>query len=96
VASAVAIAASTIAPTDLLFCFEKRGVLRDVEDEASVIAEITPESYANLRSEGVINKGMLPKIDNAFAAIRAGVRSVIIKHSDELLAESGTIIKTEI
>ncbi|MBQ5753374.1 MAG: acetylglutamate kinase [Alistipes sp.] len=96
VASAVAIAASTIVPTDLLFCFEKRGVLRDVEDEASVIAEITPESYANLRSEGVINKGMLPKIDNAFAAIRAGVRSVIIKHSDELLAESGTIIKTDI
>ena len=93
VASAVAIAASTLATTELVFCFEKQGVLRDVEDESSVIAEIRPESYATLREEGVIYKGMLPKIDNAFAAVRAGVNSVTIKHSDNLLSQSGTTIK---
>ena len=63
VASAVAVAASRIAPTQLVFCFEKAGVLRDVEDERSVIAEITPDTYAALRAEGAISAGMLPKID---------------------------------
>ena len=93
VASAVAVAASTIAPTSLLFCFEKTGVLRNVDDEASVIDEIRPDNYASLRAEGAISKGMIPKIDNAFAAIDAGVYSVIIKHSDALLQESGTTVK---
>lgn len=93
VASAVAVAASTIAPTSLLFCFEKSGVLRNVDDESSVIDEIRPDNYALLRAEGAISKGMIPKIDNAFAAIDAGVYSVIIKHSDALLQESGTTVK---
>ena len=93
VASAVAVAASTIAPTSLLFCFEKSGVLRNVDDEASVIDEIRPDNYASLRAEGAISKGMIPKIDNAFAAIDAGVYSVIIKHSDARLQESGTTVK---
>lgn len=93
VASAVAVAASRIAPTSLLFCFEKAGVLRNVDDESSVISEIRPDNYASLRAEGAINKGMIPKIDNAFAAIDAGVQSVIIKHSDALLQESGTTVK---
>lgn len=93
VASAVAVAASRIAPTSLLFCFEKAGVLRNVDDESSVIDEIRPDNYASLRAEGAINKGMIPKIDNAFAAIDAGVQSVIIKHSDALLQESGTTVK---
>ena len=93
VASAVAVAASRIAPTSLLFCFEKAGVLRNVDDESSIIDEIRPDNYASLRAEGAINKGMIPKIDNAFAAIDAGVQSVIIKHSDALLQESGTTVK---
>lgn len=93
VASAVAVAASRIAPTRLVFCFEKAGVLRDVEDEGSVIAEITPGTYAALRAEGVINKGMLPKIDGAFRAIEGGVESVVIKQADDLLAQSGTTIR---
>ena len=93
VASAVAVAASRIAPTSLLFCFEKAGVLRNIDDESSVIDEIRPDNYASLRAEGAINKGMIPKIDNAFAAIDAGVQSVIIKHSDALLQESGTTVK---
>ena len=57
------------------------------------IAEITPESYAALRAGGVINKGMLPKIDGAFRAIDGGVSCVVIKRADELLSESGTTIR---
>ena len=93
VASAVAVASATIAPTYMHFCFEKLGVMRDINDEASVIKEIVPESYRELREAGVVNKGMIPKIDNAFSAVKAGVKSVTIKHSDNLLSDIGTIIK---
>ena len=93
VASAVAVAASRIAPTDMHFCFEKLGVLRDVDDPDSLIAEIHPDSYRELRESGVVNKGMIPKIDNAFCAVEKGVKSVTIKHSDNLLSNIGTIIK---
>ena len=82
VASAVAVAASRIAPTQLVFCFEKAGVLRDVEDERSVIAEITPDTYAALRAEGAISAGMLPKIDGALRAVASGVESVVIKQAE--------------
>ena len=81
VASAVAVASASIAETDLVFCFEKQGVLRDVEDDSSVISLITKADYPSLRSEGIISKGMIPKIDNAFRAIESGVSSVTIKHS---------------
>lgn len=94
VASAVAIAASKIAPSKLIFCFEKQGVLRDMEDEYSVIPLITKADYPTLRNEGVISKGMIPKIDNAFRSIDEGVASVTIKHSEALTDESaGTTIK---
>lgn len=84
VASAVAVAASTIDETNLIFCLEKQGVLRDVEDDSSVISLITKDDYPILRSEGVISKGMIPKTDNAFRAIDEGVKSVTIKHSERV------------
>ena len=94
VASAVAVAASQSAETDLVFCFEKQGVLRDVEDEDSVISLITKADYPALRNDGIISKGMIPKIDNAFRAIDEGVASVTIKHSEALCnASAGTTIK---
>ena len=94
VASAVAVAASTIAETNLIFCFEKQGVLRDVEDDSSVISLITKDDYPTLRSEGIISKGMIPKIDNAFRAIDEGVKSVTIKHSERVAdPTAGTTIK---
>ena len=94
VASAVAVASASIAPTDLVFCFEKQGVLRDVEDDSSVISLITKADYPTLRSEGIISKGMIPKIDNAFRAIESGVASVTIKHSECVAnPEAGTTIK---
>lgn len=93
VASAVACAASTLAPTRLVFCFEKPGVLRDVDDPASVIREITPSVYAALKADGTVSKGMLPKIDGAFRAIEGGVARVEIKQAGDLLADAGTVLR---
>lgn len=78
----------------LVYCFEKPGVLRDEHDDASVIPEITPELYATLRQEGVVSGGMLPKLDNAFAALDAGVGEVIITMASAVSDESaGTRIR---
>lgn len=93
VAQAVAVAASRIDTTHLHYCFEKVGVLRDVENEESLIELITAESFASLREAGVVNKGMIPKIENALRAIEAGVGSVIIQHSDNILSGRGTTIR---
>ena len=93
IASAVAIGASRIAPTELVFCFEHAGVMEDINRPDSVIPLITHEIYDSLRKAGIVNKGMIPKIDNAFAAISAGVESVTIKHSGAIACQSGTLIK---
>lgn len=92
IASSVAIGASRIEPVELIYCFEQPGVMEDIERPDSLIPLITPAVYADLRERGVVNKGMLPKIDNAFAAIDKGVTSVTIKHSDNLTKEKGTTI----
>ncbi len=93
IASAVATGVARIAPVELVYCFEQPGVMADIDRPDSVIPLITPETYARLRAEGVVSKGMIPKIDNAFAAINAGVRSVTIKHSDALNLSTGTVIR---
>ena len=74
----------------LTFCFEKAGVLRDADDESSLIPCITRESYTQLKTEGIVSGGMIPKIDNAFAAIEQGVQSVRITHASNL--QGGTVI----
>lgn len=74
----------------LTFCFEKAGVLSNPDDESSLIPRITRESYTQLKADGIISGGMIPKIDNAFAAIEHGVQSVRITHASNL--QGGTII----
>ena len=74
----------------LTFCFEKAGVLSNPDDESSLIPRITRESYSQLKTDGIISGGMIPKIDNAFAAIEHGVQSVRITHASNL--QGGTII----
>lgn len=93
IASAVATGTASLSPVELIYCFEQPGVMEDIERPDSVIPLITPDIYKRLRAEGVVSKGMIPKIDNAFAAIAAGVRSVTIKHSDALNRTSGTVIR---
>lgn len=68
----------------LVFCFEKSGVLRDENDDNSVVAKITPEVYRSLREEGIVAGGMIPKLDNAFDALASGVGSVIITKAEAL------------
>jgi acetylglutamate kinase len=84
IASAIAIAMSALYDTTLIYCFEKKGVLKDITDESSLIGEIDPLRYEDLKSDKIIHSGMLPKLDNAFAAISCGVDAVIIGHSDDL------------
>lgn len=68
----------------LVFCFEKAGVLRDENDDNSVVAKITPGVYQRLCEESVVAGGMIPKLDNAFEALSAGVESVIITKAKAL------------
>ncbi len=78
----------------LVFCFEKNGVLRDETDDDSVIAEITRSTYAELREQNIVTGGMIPKLDNAFDAIDAGVAEVVITNASSLADLSlGTHIK---
>lgn len=80
----------------LIYSFEKKGVLRDVQDEKSVIKKIDQSLYSKLKSEQAIFAGMIPKLDNAFEAINAGVNRVIIGDAtqleDLLEGKSGTVI----
>ena len=88
VAQTIAVGMSGAYDTELVYCFEKRGVLMDVDDDNSVIPEITPQRFAELKAAGVVADGMLPKLENAFRAIDNGVRSVVIC-SAEALTEPG-------
>jgi acetylglutamate kinase len=96
-ASATAVAMATLFTTRLIYCFEKKGVLSDPDDDNSVINSLNLEAYQSYKAAGVINKGMIPKLDNAFTALEQGVSSVIICHADDLaraiLKKSGTTIQ---
>jgi len=76
----------------LTFCFEKKGVLSNPEDENSVIKEISSSTYQDLKSEGIISGGMVPKLDNAFRALEAGVSKVVITEAGELGKDTGTVV----
>ena len=84
IASALAVALAKIYETTLIYCFEKKGVLQDINDEDSLIRDISPERYEQLKLEKIVSEGMLPKLDNAFAAIKNGVKEVVIGQADEL------------
>lgn len=83
----------------LVYSFEKSGVLLDANDDSTVINSINPAYYEQLKNEQKIFAGMIPKLDNAFAALRQGVRKVIIGKAEELqqliAGQSGTSIVHE-
>ena len=76
----------------LIFSFEKKGVLRNPDDDDSVIPTITREDFMKYKADGTISGGMLPKIENALAAIDAGVSRVIITLATAIDGKSGTTI----
>jgi acetylglutamate kinase len=97
IASTLAVALSKIFEVELIYCFEKKGVLENIEDENSLIKEISSNNYLQLKSAGIIVDGMIPKIDNAFDAIRKGVKKVRIMDAMELKSlNAGERVGTEI
>ncbi len=90
IAQSVAVGMSKLFDVELVYLFEKPGVLADIADESSIIPLISEANYAELKSSGKIFDGMIPKIDNALQAIDNGVAKVRI--CDTLERESGTLI----
>ena len=77
----------------LTYCFEKPGVMADADDDDSVIPTINTESYAQLKADGIVSGGMIPKLDNAFDSISSGVKRVVITHFMDIQASMGTVIE---
>ena len=77
----------------LFYCFEKNGVLCDRNDDSSVIPSLDPAGYARLKAEGRVAEGMIPKLDNAFAALRDGACGVVIRNACDLGTPGGTELK---
>jgi acetylglutamate kinase len=69
---------------DLIYSFEKAGVLMNAEDDSTVITSINQTSYKKLTEQKIIHSGMIPKLDNAFAALNKGVKKVVIGKADQL------------
>lgn len=96
-AQAIATAISSIYEVSLVYSFEKKGVLSDIQNNDSVISVINPENYASLKAGGQVNEGMIPKLDNAFEALQKGVNRVIIGDAldiEKLIAgKAGTTIQ---
>ncbi|WP_152267878.1 acetylglutamate kinase [Agriterribacter humi] len=99
IAQETAKALSTFYNVTLIYSFEKSGVLLDTEDDTTVIKEINPSFYQELKSQQKIFAGMIPKLDNAFAALNSGVKKVVIGKAEtlELLlnGSAGTTITNE-
>ncbi len=84
VASSLAKSLSVAYKTKLVYCFEKSGVLSDPDNDHSVISKIDLQGYRTLKQKNMITEGMIPKIENSFAAIESGVSSVVIGKSSDL------------
>ena len=77
----------------LVYCFEKKGVLKDENDDDSVIPEITKELFDEYVEKGIIQGGMIPKLQNSFNAIREGVKEVVITKATEIGKNTGSVVK---
>jgi acetylglutamate kinase len=95
-AAVLSIALSEFYKVKLIYCFEKNGVLTNVDDETTIITELDVQTYNELKEDKKLFAGILPKIDNAFDAVNNGVYKVVIGNSYQLLqlvkGESGTKI----
>ena len=80
----------------LTYCFEKNGVLMDVENDESYIPVLKKENYLNLKVEGIISKGMIPKLDNAFNALESGIKQVSVCHAKHISTVKSHFIGTKL
>lgn len=92
IASSLAAALAVDYDVTLTYCFEKNGVLLDPDDPTSVIREMRKHDFERYRDEEVVSGGMIPKLENAFNAIDAGVNKVVITNAQNLGTDSGTEI----
>lgn len=92
IASETAKALAPYYDVTLIYAFEKPGVLSNPDDDSSVIPVITRESYRQFVAEGIISGGMMPKIENALAAIEAGVDRIVITRATDINHQKGTIV----
>jgi acetylglutamate kinase len=76
----------------LVYCFEKKGVLLDPQNDDSVIAHIDSRLFEAYKAQGIVSGGMLPKLQNAFDALHSGVKKVIITRYDKILNNEGTVM----
>jgi acetylglutamate kinase len=87
---------SNLYDVEMIYCFEKPGVLDNGEDDTSVVPQLDHSAYTAMVNEKKIHSGMIPKLDNAFAAINSGVKKVVIgyaEHVDQLInGHAGTTI----
>ncbi|MCQ2186823.1 MAG: acetylglutamate kinase [Bacteroidales bacterium] len=90
IASSIAAAMAVDYDVTLTYCFEKNGVLLDPDDPKSVIREMRKEDFERYRDEEIVSGGMIPKLENAFNAIDAGVNKVVITNAQNLGTDSGT------
>jgi len=88
IASELAIGMSELYDITLYYCFEKKGVLKDLADDNSVVQHIDPEKYKSLLNDGTIADGMLPKLENCFHALNKNVGKVCIGHPAMLNSEN--------
>ena len=93
IASETAKALAPFYDVTLIFSFEKKGVLRNPDDDDSVIPIISRADFIKYKTDGTISGGMLPKIENALGAIDSGVSRVIITLATAIDGQSGTIIQ---
>lgn len=90
IASSLSIALTQLGETELIYCFDKRGVLQNAEDPATLIEAFGIKDYEGLKDKGILRNGILPKIENSLSAIEAGVSKVRITHYQDL--NQGTLI----
>ena len=93
IAGETAKALATSFDVTLVYCFEKKGVLRDEHDDNTLIPLINRNTSTQLVTEGIIQGGMIPKLENSFQAIEAGVKEVIITKADAIAPGQGTCVK---
>lgn len=93
-AAEVAMALSEKYPVKLVYCFEKKGVMMDQTDESSIIKELNREDFDQYKRKGIISKGMIPKLENAFKASAKGIKDVYICAAQDIsqFQTSGTQI----
>lgn len=93
IASVLAVALSSVFIIRLIYCFEKKGVLREVNDPDSVIRHLPKKLYAELLEAHALADGILPKLENAYAAIEAGVKEVLIGEAADIRQNTGPITR---